>query len=216
MRFGKGLLGGIAAALIAAFVAGAIVYRRQESRQQAATAAAQSERLIRPYSPTLGPADAPVTIVEFLDPECEACAAMHPLVKQVMREFDGRVRLVVRYMPFHGNSAYAASLLEATRAHGKYWEALETFYLRQHEWASHGAPRPELLLEYAVLVGLEPAKWKEEAASPEWQQRIRQDAEDGKALGVTHTPTFFVNGQKLAQIGYQPLRAAVETALSSR
>ena len=70
-----------------------------------------------------------------------------------------------------------------------------------------------MLYEYAVLVGLEKAKWKAEASNPEWQRRVQQDAEDGKALGVTHTPTLFVNGQKLAQLGYQPLRAAVETAL---
>jgi protein-disulfide isomerase len=175
---------------------------------------ASPDRLIRPHSPTLGPADAPVTIVEFLDPECEACASMHPIVKKVMSEFDGRVRLVVRYMPFHGNSAYAASLLEATRDHGSYWGMLETFFLRQHEWASHGAPRPELLLEYAVLGGLDKEKWKAEAANPEFERRIRQDAEDGQALGVNRTPTFYVNGQPLARIGYEPLRDAVAAALA--
>jgi protein-disulfide isomerase len=215
MRFSKGMLAAIAAALVTAFAAASMVYRKQEQQQATATAAAQPDRLIRPYSPTLGPADAPVTIVEFLDPECEACAALHPVVKQVMREHEGRVRLVVRYMPFHGNSAYAASLLEATRAHGAYWGMLETFFLRQHEWASHGAPRPELLLGYAVLGGLDQAKWKAEAANPEFQQRIRQDFEDGKALGVTRTPTFFVNGAPLAQIGYEPLRGAVEQALAN-
>jgi protein-disulfide isomerase len=215
MRFSKGMLAAIAAALVTAFAAASMVYRKQEQQQATATAAAQPDRLIRPYSPTLGPADAQVTIVEFLDPECEACAALHPVVKQVMREREGRVRLVVRYMPFHGNSAYAASLLEATRAHGAYWGMLETFFLRQHEWASHGAPRPELLLGYAVLGGLDQAKWKAEAANPEFQQRIRQDFEDGKALGVTRTPTFFVNGAPLAQIGYEPLRGAVEQALAN-
>ena len=213
MNFSKGMLAAIAAALVAAFVAASMVYRKQEQQQATATAAAQPARLIRPYSPTLGPADAPVTIVEFLDPECEACASLHPIVKRVMGEFDGRVRLVVRYMPFHGNSAYAASLLEASRAHGSYWGMLETFFLRQHEWASHGAPRPDLLLGYAVLGGLDQAKWKDEAANPEFQQRIRQDFEDGQALGVARTPTFFVNGQPLAQIGYEPLRSAVEQAL---
>ena len=214
MRFSKGVLAVIAAALVAAFVLAAVLYRGQEAQQASATASANADRLIRPHSPTLGPADAPVTIVEFLDPECEACAAMHPVVKRVMSEFDGRVRLVVRYMPFHGNSAYAATLLEATRAHGSYWGMLETFLIRQHEWTSHGAPRPELLLEYAVLGGLDKEKWKAEAANPEFQQRIRQDAEDGKALGVARTPTFFVNGQPLAQIGYEPLRAAVAAALA--
>jgi protein-disulfide isomerase len=214
MRFSKGVLAVIAAALVAAFVVAAIVYRGQEAQQASATASANADRLIRPHSPTLGPAGAPVTIVEFLDPECEACAAMHPVVKRVMGEFDGRVRLVVRYMPFHGNSAYAATLLEATREHGSYWGMLETFLIRQHEWASHGAPRPELLLEYAVLGGLDKEKWNAEAANPEFQQRIRQDAEDGKALGVARTPTFFVNGQPLAQIGYEPLRAAVAAAVA--
>jgi protein-disulfide isomerase len=214
MRFSKGVLAGVAAALVAAFVVGAMMYRGEEQQQATATASANVERLVRPYSPTLGPADAPVTIVEFLDPECEACGAMHPVVKRVMGEFDGRVRLVVRYMPFHGNSAYAATLLEATRAHNAYWGTLETFFLRQHEWASHGAPRPEMLLEYAVLAGLDKAKWKAEAANPEFEQRIRQDAEDGKALGVNRTPTFFVNGQPLAQIGYEPLRAEVAAALA--
>jgi protein-disulfide isomerase len=214
MRFSKGVLAVIAAALVAAFVAGTFLYRSQEAQQATAAASASPDRLIRPYSPTLGPAGAPVTIVEFLDPECEACASMHPIVKRVMGEFDGRVRLVVRYMPFHGNSARAAALLEASRAHGSYWGMLETFFLRQHEWASHGAPRPELLLEYAVLGGLDKEKWKAEAASPEFQQRIRQDAEDGQALGVNRTPTFYVNGQPLARIGYEPLRDAVAAALA--
>ena len=95
----------------------------------------------------------------------------------------------------------------------KYWDVLETFFLRQPEWASHHAPRPEMLYEYAVLVGLDQTKWKADAANPEWQRRVQQDAEDGKALGVTHTPTLFVNGQKLRQLGYEPLRSAVETAL---
>lgn len=213
MTFSKGVLGATASVLVAAFVAGAIWYRREESRKSAEAAAGNQERLVRDYSPTLGPPAAPVTIVEFLDPECEACRAMHPVVKQVLEDFDGRVRLVVRYMPFHQNSATAAGLLEASRADGKYWDVLETFFLRQPEWASHHAPRPELLYEYAVLVGLDQAKWKADAANPEWQRRVQQDAEDGKALGVTHTPTLFVNGEKLRQLGYEPLRAAVEAAL---
>jgi len=213
MTFSKGVLGTTAAVLVAAFAIGAVWYRREESRKDAAAAAANQERLVRDYSPTLGPPAAPVTVVEFLDPECEACRAMHPVVKQVLADFDGRVRLVVRYMPFHQNSTMAAGLLEASRAEGKYWDVLETFFLRQPEWASHHAPRPEMLYEYAVLVGLDQARWKAAAANPEWQRRVQQDAEDGKALGVTHTPTLFVNGQKLAQLGYQPLRAAVEAAL---
>ena len=213
MTFSKGALGITAAVLVAVFAVGAVWYRRAESRKRAEAAGANQERLVRDYSPTLGPSTAQATIVEFLDPECEACRAMHPVVKQVLADFDGRVRLVVRYMPFHQNSTTAAGLLEASRAEGKYWDVLETFFLRQPEWASHHAPRPEMLYEYAVLVGLDQGKWKADASNPEWQRRVQQDAEDGRALGVTHTPTLFVNGRRLAKLGYQPLHAAVEAAL---
>jgi protein-disulfide isomerase len=213
MKVGRVTMAVVAAALVGAFLLAAVWYRRQQAREAAGAVAANQARLVRDYSPTLGPPDAPVTVVEFLDPECEACRAMHPIVKRVLEEHDGRVRLVVRYMPFHQNSALAASLLEASRAHGKYWEVLDTFFLRQPEWASHHAPRPELLYGYAVLVGLDETQWKAEAGDPEWQRRLRQDAEDGAALGVTRTPTLFVNGRRLEQLGYQPLGAAVEAAL---
>jgi protein-disulfide isomerase len=213
MRLRTRAMAASAAVLAGAFLAGAVVYRRNEAREAESALAANRMRLVREYSPTLGPAEAPVTVVEFLDPECEACRAMHPVVKQVLQQFDGRVRLVVRYMPFHQNSALAASLLEASRAHGKYWEVLETFFLRQPEWASHHAPRPEMLYEYAVLVGLDQARWKAEAGNAEWSRRLRQDAEDGAALGVTRTPALFVNGRPLERLGYEPLRAAVEAAL---
>src|SRR4051812_17245124 len=80
--------------------------------------------LIRPHSMTHGPADAKVTLVEFMDPQCEACAGMHPIVQKLMKEFDGKVRLVTRYMPFHPHAMYASSLLEEARESGKYDQAL--------------------------------------------------------------------------------------------
>jgi protein-disulfide isomerase len=213
MKINKFVMGGVAVALVAVFVIAANRYRSEEATQAEQTASQASDRLVRPHSPTLGPDHAPVTLVEFLDPECEACGAMHPIVKQLMREFDGRVRLVIRYTPFHPTAAYAASLLEGAREQGRFWELMDEFLARQHEWAGHDAPRPDLLAVYARNLALDMTKIGVTSTSAETERRIKQDAEDAAALGVTRTPTFFVNGKPLAQIGYEPVRAAIAAAL---
>jgi protein-disulfide isomerase len=213
MTFSKPLLAGIVASLVVVFVVGANWYRGREAEEAGKVATSNSALLERPYSPSLGPATAPVTIVEFFDPECESCRAMYPIVKQVMSEFDGRVRLVIRYMPLHQNSAYAATLLEASRAQNKYWEFLEVVMFRQPEWASHSAPRPELLLTYAPLVNLDAEQLRVAMTDPQIRSRIQQDQSDGVSLGANRTPTFFINGKPLMQLGYAPLRAAVQAEL---
>jgi protein-disulfide isomerase len=175
---------------------------------------AESPALVRPHSPTLGPDDAKVTVVEFLDPECEACRAMYPIVKHVLGEFPDQVRLVVRYVPLHPNSIYAAGVLEAARAQGRYWEMLETLFQHQPEWGSHHAPRPELIPGYAEKLGLDMQALERSLEAREHERLVATDHADAKALGVTGTPSFFVNGQRLQRLGYPPLKALVERELS--
>ena len=95
-----------------------------------------AEAMIRPYSPILGPADAPVTIVEFFDPACEACRAFHPIVKDIMAEHGDAVRVVIRYTPFHGAaSEEAIRVLEAARMQDVYVPVLEAVLREQPRWA---------------------------------------------------------------------------------
>jgi protein-disulfide isomerase len=213
LQINKLTLGGIAVALLVLFAVGAAWYRQTPTGTTAPPTAAPpqagSAMLVRPHSPTQGPDQAPVTIVEFFDPECESCRAMYPIVKQVMAEFDGRVRLVIRYMPLHQNSVYAAALLEAARAQNKYWEFLDVVMARQPEWASHSAPRPDLLVTYAPLAGIDAAKLQAAATDPQILRRITEDRSDGLALGANRTPTFFINGKPLLRLGHAELRAAV-------
>lgn len=221
MKINKWTLGLVAAALVVAFGVAAILYRPAEPAPEATPASAPAGTpatsldtlLVRSHSPSQGPDGAPVTIVEFFDPECEACRAMYPIVKQLMAEFQGKVRLVIRYMPLHPNSGYAASLLEAARAQNKYWEFLEIVMVRQPEWASHDAPRPELLLTYAPQVGLDAEQLKTAASDPQVRMRIMQDERDGKTFGANRTPTFFINGRPLMRLGYEELRAAILNSL---
>lgn len=221
MQINKLTLGAVAATVIGLFVLAATWYQPAPAAPgpnpapspAAAPSSVGSLTLVRPNSPFLGPEQAPVTVVEFLDPECESCRVLYPMVKQLLTEFDGRMRLVIRYMPLHGNAVYASSLLEASREQNKYWEFLEIMMLRQPEWASHAAPRPELLLTYAPMVGIDVAKLKVDAENPQIRIRILQDQTDGQTLGVNGTPTFFINGRELTRLSYGDLRAAIQSQL---
>ncbi len=165
--------------------------------------------LIAMHSVSLGPQDAPVTLVEFLDPECEACSAMYPIVKKLMKEYEGKIRLVVRYMPFHGNSIFAANVLEAAREQGKYWETLSVLFEQQAIWASHHDPKPELIYTIIKPLGLDLGKIKKSVEIGQYNELVAQDKADGEKLGVSRTPTFFVNGEQLYEMGYEPLKELI-------
>ena len=103
-----------------AFTGFTIFYKNQSSDKSASTTSNAAtpliktdENLVRPDSPAQGPENARVILVEFLDPECEACRAFYPTVKKILKEYEGRIRFVVRYMTFHSNSVLAASATEA-------------------------------------------------------------------------------------------------------
>jgi protein-disulfide isomerase len=212
------VVGAVALLAVAALVVATRVYRgAQEREQQAAAAqspAADPALLVRPDSPSKGPRDAQVTIVEFLDPECEACRAMHPIVSRVMAEYEGRVRLVVRYVPLHRNSLLAASALEAAGEQGRYWEMLEVLFANQPVWGDHHAPRPELIPDYARQIGLDMAAFEPSYQGIKHRAKVERDRADAERLGVRGTPTFYVNGRRLEQLGYGPLRALIEEELA--
>ena len=204
-----------ALALGIAVFAGLAAFSPAPEPPPAGPGGAPAELLARPHSPVKGPAEAPVTIVEFLDPECESCRAMHPILEAVLEEYAGRVRLVVRYMPLHGSSVYAASVLEEARSLGKYDQALSILFEQQPIWGSHSNPRPELIPGYLSTIGIAPERLQPDTVIAEHSWKIRQDESDGRQLGVRGTPTFFVNGKLLPRLGYGPLKQAIEAALSA-
>lgn len=170
----------------------------------------QAEALIRPYSPSFGPEDAPVTIVEFFDPACEACRAFDPIVKDIMAQHGDAVRVVIRYTPFHGEaSVEAIRVLEAARMQGVYREVMDALLREQPRWASHGAPAPGLILEIAATAGLDVEAARTQMLAPDVVAILNQDRADVETMGVRQTPTFFVNGRPLDPFGEAELRALV-------
>lgn len=215
MKSNRAFLLVAAACVVMVFVILALWIRKQEPAPTPSAPPADTAALVRDHSPTKGPKDAQVTIVEFLDPECEACRAMHPIVTSLLKEYEGKVRLVIRYMPFHGNSRMAASALEEARELGKFEQALDILFEKQPEWADHHQPKPELIPVFLKQVGVDEGRLFPPSLLPKHQSKIDLDESDGIKLGVQGTPTFFVNGKMLGELGHAPLKAAIEEALKA-
>lgn len=200
------------AALVLAVVAGGFLYQRGSSTPGSA---AQQAALASTLSPTLGDATAKVHVVEFLDPACETCAQFFPIVKQLMAENPGKIRLSVRHLAFHEGSDYVVRLLEASRRQDKYWETLDTLLATQSQWAPEHVARPELVGVVIEGLGLDVGQLMTDMNSPEVAARVQQDANDAVTMKVTATPEYFVNGRPLPSFGEQQLLDLVNAELQA-
>jgi len=204
-----------AVGLLLVFLLGTLVYKSERIDQSAQLAEHNRENLVRFHSPALGRADAPVVIVEFLDPACETCRAFYPLVKAMMAANPDRIRLVLRYAPFHNGSDKVVAVLEAARKQGKFWPALEALLAAQADWAPHHTAQMALVWRHLEGLGLNLGQMRADMVAPEIARVIAQDLDDARVLNVTKTPEFFVNGKPLPTFGYEPLKALVDEALTS-
>lgn len=199
--------------LVLTFIAGMFAYNDKKEQEANKIAEANRAALLRMHSPTLGKADAPVVIVEFLDPACETCRAFYPMVKQMMAANPDKIRLVLRYAPFHKGSDKVVAVLEAARKQGKFWQALEALLATQADWSPHHTPQVELVWKHLEGLGLNMEQMAFDMSSPEIERVIAQDLEDARTLNVTKTPEFFVNGKPLPSFGFRQLSELVEQAL---
>ncbi|TLM83277.1 disulfide bond formation protein DsbA [Pseudarthrobacter sp. NamE2] len=138
-------------------------------------------------------------LVEFLDFECESCRSAEPLVQKLKQEYGDRITFIHRYFPLpgHANSGTAALAVEAAAQQGKYEQMAAKLFETQPQWGEKQDSQATLFRTYAEELGLDMSQYDTEVAAEETKERIRQDIADGKALGVTGTPTFFLDGEKL-------------------
>ncbi len=161
--------------------------------------------------------NAAITLVEFFDPECEACRAAHPQIKQILEDYSGQITYVVRYFPLHGNSELAAKTLEAAGEQGKYWEMLDILFERQSEWGEKKTPQTELFLSYAGELGLDAEKFTATLNSSAYEDKIKRDRQDGIAAGVNSTPSVFLNGVAVEEFPtYNTLKALIDGLLAEQ
>jgi len=144
-------------------------------------------------SPTKGPDDAAVTIVELADFECPHCAGAVPTIDAVMDAHSGKVRLVYKSytLSFHTRGEPAARAAFAAGMQGKFWEMEHLLFERQQHLEDADLDR------YARMLRLDPAKWKADMDSPAVRDRVAHDRKLGEELKVKGTPTIYVNGREL-------------------
>lgn len=199
--------------LLLAFIVGTLFYTSEQVEQSTQLADSNRDALIRMHSPTTGKQDAPVVIVEFLDPACETCKVFYPRVKELMAEHPDQIRLVLRFTPFHTGSDKVVAVLEAARKQGKFWPALEAALDSQAEWTQHHVANVDLLWPHLEGLGLDIEQLKIDMNAPEVAALIAQDLADANTLNVTKTPDFFVNGRPLPSFGFRQLTDLVDAAL---
>ncbi len=162
--------------------------------------------------PAKGLATAPVTLVEFTDYQCPSCAQQFPVIERIIAEMGDRVRVVVRDYPLtmHANAFKAAEAAEAAREQGKYWEYTALLFRNQ------SALEVSHLKQYATSLGLDRARFDAALDSGKFADKVRRDILDGDKVGVTGTPSLFVNGRRVNDRTYEGLKAAIEAALKKK
>jgi protein-disulfide isomerase len=200
-------------ALLLVFAGGVLLYKSDKIQRWGKLIGQNQAALASRHSPSLGNAEAKVHIVEFLDPACETCAAFYPEVKKMMAANPDRIRLSVRHLPLHNGSLEVVKMLEASRKQGKYWPTLEAVLANQSRWVSNHTARPEMVWEVLGGAGLNLEQLRTDMNSPDVARNLEQDRSDAKALDVTMTPEYFVNGRPLPDFGLAQLQALVRDAL---
>lgn len=206
------VVGAVVVLLLVAAVAMIVSQNKGPPTMQVA-ADATNPALASEHSPQLGDASARVHIVEFLDPACETCAMFYPVVKQLLAENPGRIRVSLRHVALHEGSEYVVKLLEASRKQDKYWQTLEALFASQSLWAVNHKVEPELALRAISGVGLDLGQLEGDMGAPDVAERVQRDRSDAMALKVTATPEYFVNGRPLPSFGQQQLLSLVAEEL---
>ncbi|KRE77404.1 DsbA family protein [Arthrobacter sp. Soil763] len=190
--------------LLGAVVAGGLlwyaVFTTTGNPEDAPPRAAAEAQLVREDSHRVTtPALEKAQLVEFLDFECESCLAAEPLLQDLKREYGDRITFIHRYFPLpgHRNSGTAALAVEAAAAQGKYKEMAAKLFETQHQWGNKQESQGALFRTFAQELGLDLKVYDAAVKDEKTKERIRQDVADGTALGVTGTPTFFLDGKKL-------------------
>lgn len=161
-----------------------------------------------------GPADAPVTLIEYSDFQCPACEAYYPLVTQVLASSTVPIRFVYRHFPLsqHPNAIPASLASEAAAKQGKFWQMYDQLFINHADWTELPDPT-QVFAGYAAKIGLDTARFATDVKDPALMSKINADQDDGTTIGLQGTPTFFVNGKAIANPqSYEAFTAIIDAA----
>jgi len=184
--------------------------------RSAAPVKVDSTILVRSDSNKIATGSGAITLVEFSDFQCPACGAYYAPVKQLVSEFASSMTFVYRNYPLtntHKNAQIGAQAAEAAGLQGKFWEMHDMLFEKQTEWSTLPDPRPTLM-SYAESLKLDTAQFTKDIDSDTVKNKIQKDVDDGNALGINGTPTFFLAGEKLENpASIDDFRALIKAAI---
>jgi protein-disulfide isomerase len=161
-----------------------------------------------------GPAEAPLTLVEYGDFQCPYCGAAYPVVKRVQKALGKKLRFVFRNFPLTGAHPYAmvaAEAAEAAALQGKFWEMHDLLFEQQTFL------EPDIIPLWAKKIGLDLQKFGDAIKKGEVAKRIKEDRQSGIRSGVNGTPTFYINGTRYdGSPDVESLLAALESEQAIR
>lgn len=163
--------------------------------------------------PARGAANAPVTVVMFTDFQCPACSGTYPVLQEVLKNYGDKIRFVERDFPLttlHENAYRAALAANAANAQGKFFEYTEILYQNQAKLDDAS------LVAYAAQIGLDAKRFEDDLKDKKFASEVDRDIADGKTLGITGTPTIFVNGTRVRTLSAQAFRNAIDRALKAK
>ncbi|MCA9360795.1 thioredoxin domain-containing protein [Candidatus Kaiserbacteria bacterium] len=146
-----------------------------------------------------GNPESEVKLVEYSDFQCPACGAFHPVVKQLLSEYGDRISFEYKSFPLsniHPNALSAAMAAEAAGQQDKFFEFHDLLFDNQSEWSAVSVPTT-FFLQYAEEIGLDIEQFKKQMKSTLLRDKVKADFDEGRELGVTGTPSFFLNGNKM-------------------
>lgn len=147
-----------------------------------------------------GSKDAKLELVEYGDFECPACRVYYNVLTQLKQDLGSdAIRTVYRHFPLssiHKKAKVAAYASEAAGKQGKFWEMHDLLFEGQSDWAAAGKPQ-EVFVQYAVRLGLDTKRFEADMNSDEVKNKVDQHYNDGVAMGIDSTPTFYLNGKRL-------------------
>lgn len=158
-----------------------------------------------------------VTLVEYSDYQCPACAYYHPIVDSLKNTFGGQLKVVYKDFPLnqHQYAALAARAAEAARNQGKFLEMHNMLFENQQRWAASGNPQP-IFIGYARSLDLNIGKFQRDLNSAETQRAVMEEKKEGVQMGVSSTPTFFIDGEKVEQYPstFEEFKALIESHMN--
>lgn len=161
-----------------------------------------------------GPKDAPVTLIEYSDFQCPACESYFYVVERLLASSTVPVRFVYRHFPLsqHANAIPASLASEAASSQGKFWEMYSLLFDNHTDWAELKDPNP-VFIGYATKLGLNIEVFKADIASSTLKQKIADSVKEGTTIGISGTPTFFVNGKVIDNPqSYEEFKTIIEQA----